>query len=1306
MPQGIKFNSTSVETKSLRSGNIYFGIGDDPKGPTTVTGFKSAVDFGTSISLIALHRGDGVFSWYKAFTEQDIITFTNKIDLTGINLITNNPRPITNTTGYAVSGGQGTLTFDSEQSAIRWLRTSYEAWGAYIWNNSIQNYVFDKFSNYTVTFEWKFGPSHTANQSYNFQIINGPGSYTILGNVGLTANSIELQDGWQRFTRTHRPLQDGVGQTIQYRIITGNPGGTTDIFWRKLEYYKTTRTTKEECYNYFAGQSDKIIFNKDYDTIVTDGLVLNFDAGFLPSYPGTGTTWFNLSGETSNGTLQNEPTFDLSSGASLVTDGINDGILISPFPNIPIKNSTLTIVFDDDIQSGSRRLFGQSSINTILWTKNESEQYFRINSVTTTLSFPIQPSGIKYLTLTIDDNYLVKFYNRGNLVTEQSFSGGAINYMWNAGIGSANLGYWTEGPSQFSKYKYYQLLLYSRDINTDEVVQNYSSYLYSFFENRVRLDGGLVSDINKAEIKTNITETVSSSPSLLLVPSMEKEGKLYTVLPFNGTGDFTVSRDGTATYFDKDGLLKTAAANEPRLDFDPLTGEYKGVLVEPAETNLFLYSEKFEESVWLNSDSAGIRVFKTDNQAIAPNGTLTAGLIRPSSLPNVEHPMRYSNTNISSSIFQNPFSWSIFVKPAGYNFFGLRTNVNNVWSLAMWNLQTGAPFSISNNYTNSFIQKLPNGWYRVGVTAPNSTITSIQHISSPNGSISFTGNEVDGTYVWGAQLKTGTIATSYIPTTGSQVIRPADSITVPSYSSLFGTRNTRLFVLDGETRAVLNGEDFQLPTGHNKLTYERSALPTSAEIVSKNIQSIQYGLQQNIKDDYKRILDLNPSLIMIAAKGATGSLQTIFPNDGTGDIGFTRAGTSFHIQQNNQIKSFASGVPIFDYTTNKVGFRLFSYNENFLLRSEDLSNQVWIKVGVSVTNAELAPPIENAVGSRVTATEANATIRQTRSFSNRVSLFSIFVRKVSGTGNLQIETSGNVKTITATSEYVRYQVRGYRLSGNFTANNGLHTVTTSASHNLKVSDVVRFNSTGTFTGPNVVVTSIIDATTFTFNSGSSTSSGTCNIVGNYVNITIPNSGDVFEIVGAQVNGTVFANLNDFRDIDLDLFDNVGDYIRTVASEVNRPAEIIDRTLSGLFNSDNGTFFMEFAITHPQNGFYRVVTYFELLNTDGTVILRMENRSNHTNFTNFFRWVIAPTSQNTSDTTISQFSTIYRVALKFGPSSLKYFVNGSLINTITITTAMNLNLNRFRNSGNSMVIHTIAPLKKDLTDQEAIALTTL
>ena len=57
-----------------------------------------------------------------------------------------------------------------------------------------------------------------------------------------------------------------------------------------------------------------------------DGLVLALDAGNAKSYPGSGTTWTDLSANGNNGTLTNGPTYSSANGGSIVFDGSNDYI--------------------------------------------------------------------------------------------------------------------------------------------------------------------------------------------------------------------------------------------------------------------------------------------------------------------------------------------------------------------------------------------------------------------------------------------------------------------------------------------------------------------------------------------------------------------------------------------------------------------------------------------------------------------------------------------------------------------------------------------------------------------------------------------------------------------------------------------------------------------------------------------------------------------------------------------------------------------------------------------------------------------
>jgi hypothetical protein len=68
-------------------------------------------------------------------------------------------------------------------------------------------------------------------------------------------------------------------------------------------------------------KNGNIIQTKSYD-LSTD-LVMHLDAGNATSYPGSGTTWTDLSGLGNNGTLVNNPVYNSSNGGNLVFNGSN-----------------------------------------------------------------------------------------------------------------------------------------------------------------------------------------------------------------------------------------------------------------------------------------------------------------------------------------------------------------------------------------------------------------------------------------------------------------------------------------------------------------------------------------------------------------------------------------------------------------------------------------------------------------------------------------------------------------------------------------------------------------------------------------------------------------------------------------------------------------------------------------------------------------------------------------------------------------------------------------------------------------------
>ena len=82
--------------------------------------------------------------------------------------------------------------------------------------------------------------------------------------------------------------------------------------------------------------------------LVSDGLVLNLDAGDPRSYPSSGTTWTDLSGNGNTGTLTNGPTYSNGNGGALVFNGTNSYVTVGSFSsNLNAANNSpnITISF-------------------------------------------------------------------------------------------------------------------------------------------------------------------------------------------------------------------------------------------------------------------------------------------------------------------------------------------------------------------------------------------------------------------------------------------------------------------------------------------------------------------------------------------------------------------------------------------------------------------------------------------------------------------------------------------------------------------------------------------------------------------------------------------------------------------------------------------------------------------------------------------------------------------------------------------------------------------------------------------------
>lgn len=276
--------------------------------------------------------------------------------------------------------------------------------------------------------------------------------------------------------------------------------------------------------------------------------------------------------------------------------------------------------------------------------------------------------------------------------------------------------------------------------------------------------------------------------SLVMIPSGYKASKVYSVKPTDGTGDLTFSRASTATRVNASGLIASVASNVPRLDYTNST--CPKLLLEPQRTNLVLYSEAFN-AVWTLN---GITV--TPDATTSPTGVASADKLIATAGAGAKY--AFQILAVTNAV---AYTTSTYFKAAEYTFAFMRLGGIDGNPYVIYNLATQAVVATS-GLTSSTITSVGNGWYRVTVTATQTSIVLapvVMVIPSTgytlNGSNlpEFTGDGTSGGFVWGAQSEQGSYATSFIPTEGTAVTRVADACSKTGISSLIGQTEGTVF---------------------------------------------------------------------------------------------------------------------------------------------------------------------------------------------------------------------------------------------------------------------------------------------------------------------------------------------------------------------------------------------------------------------------------------------------------------------------------------------------------------------------------
>lgn len=271
----------------------------------------------------------------------------------------------------------------------------------------------------------------------------------------------------------------------------------------------------------------------------------------------------------------------------------------------------------------------------------------------------------------------------------------------------------------------------------------------------------------------------------------------------------TFTRSGnTATVVNSSGLVATINANLPRFDYNPVTLACKGLLIEESRTNLCLYSDNLQSStgVWgLTSCTA------VENDINGPDGTLSAEkLTATGSFPRLAQTITLvDNTN---------YTISIFVKKGDAYVFSLYVvNKANTTIQTFFDVNAGTVTSGTGT-----IEPYANGFYRCSMTFNSASGATAPVLRFVNNAQGVTGgwSGTNYLYAWGAQLEAGAFATSYIPTTASQVTRSADvaTMTGTNFSDWFNATEGAFDVAFQYINGGAGGAIFSAETGASAIS--------------------------------------------------------------------------------------------------------------------------------------------------------------------------------------------------------------------------------------------------------------------------------------------------------------------------------------------------------------------------------------------------------------------------------------------------------------------------------------------------------
>jgi hypothetical protein len=220
-------------------------------------------------------------------------------------------------------------------------------------------------------------------------------------------------------------------------------------------------------------------------SMVTSGLLLHLDAGDLASYPGSGTTWTDLSTYENNATLTNGPTFtDADSASYFSFNGTNQfaPVTTSKMNVAYTGKTTMFAIRTVNANTGNgiyRNLFGGDGNN-----RNFNTYMYHVSGSTWTLHFSTGPNSPwanqSSASFTVTDNQWI-------VVAATQTTGGVLTYYVNGQqIGTPGTGitfsqFINSGIEAVARSDNYwrgdigSVAIYGQALNASQIEQNFNA---------------------------------------------------------------------------------------------------------------------------------------------------------------------------------------------------------------------------------------------------------------------------------------------------------------------------------------------------------------------------------------------------------------------------------------------------------------------------------------------------------------------------------------------------------------------------------------------------------------------------------------------------------------------------------------------------------------------------------------------------------------------------------------------------------------------------------------------------------------